>query len=124
MNETSQLPLLACVDAQLSALCIFTGKDIASTMRQILHQVCRDETVFPTLQFDGGGELSASWHVEGSSLWVIVGQDGEVTAHCTWRRPYTVWHLPDNLQEVRDCLYDLSSYVQRHNANWQELFAS
>lgn len=124
MSETSQLSLVGYVDAQLKALQLFAGEEASNTLREILYRVCRDETVFPTLQFDGNGELSASWHAEGSSLWIIVGQYEEAVACCTWRRPYTVWRLPDKLQDVQDCLHDLSSYVQRHKANWRELFAS
>lgn len=125
MNETSRLSLLAYIDAQLQALGLFAGEDASSTMRKILHQVCRDDTAFPTLEFDGDSELTASWHVEGSSLCIAVNQqEGKMIALCTWQRPYTRWHLPDNLPEVRQCLHDLSAYVYRHNPDWQKLFAS
>lgn len=124
MNETVQLPLFTYIDAQLSALCVFAGESATSTMKEILHKVCRADTVFPALQYDGNGELTASWYVEGSSLSIIVDQDEETIVLCTWQRSYVLWRLPGNLQEIQDCLHNLSAYVQRHNPNWQELFAS
>lgn len=122
MDEKSYLSLAEYIDATLDTLSSFAGEEASNTLREILHQVCQEDTVFPALEFDGAYELTASWHVEGSSLCITVSQHKEAIAHCTWRHPNIFWPLPHHLPEVQQCLHDLSAYVRRHNLG-RELFA-
>jgi len=120
----NKLTLAEYINARLLTLSPFTA--MAKQLGELLNLVCDESCIFPTINLDGEGGISAVWHAKEYSLEIFVESDA-VESAVIMRPPdkVTVVRMskrgPKALKEVSDHLRELSAYVQETNSRWREL---
>ena len=126
MAVPSKLSIASYIQRRLDRLCSITPAS-CKRLEEILAQVCSPSSVFPTINPDGEGGVSAVWHAGGVyALEVIVENDLETFAVLTEPGQQIESIAMTDIQavdKVRIHLGNLSVYVEQHNPDWRQLIS-